>query len=193
MPSDTPARHSSLQEQLRAISENDEAALRQFYQNNYKKTERYVLDNSGTADEAKDVYQEAFVAVWRAVCLGRFQPRHDTSLDAYLYQIAKNKWLDRLRTARRQPVVPLTEGAAGLEAAPDLSQQEEQQLQAIKANLKKLGHPCQEVLERFYYHRQSIRTISEALNWTEATAKNNKYRCLQRLREFLKTNTPNLE
>lgn len=192
MPQHTVSGHMNVQEQLRALRENDEKALRLFYQANYPKVERYVLENNGSADEAKDVYQEAFIAVWRNIQLGRFQPRQGTSLDGYIYQVAKNKWLDHLRAVKRKPVIPLTDETNGLEAVPDLSEEEQQRLASIKTNLEQLGQICRDVLVRFYYHRQSMRTISIALKWTEETAKNNKYRCLQRLRESLKTNKPNL-
>ena len=184
--------HTDSYEQVLAIRGNDEKALKLFYQNNFPKVERYVLDNNGTTDEAKDIYQEAFIAVWRNIQLDRFQPQKETSLDGYIYQVAKNKWLDQLRAAKRRQVVPLTDRANEIEEAPALSRDEQQQIDEIKKNLKLLGQPCRDVIERFYYHKQSMRTISASLNWTEATAKNNKYRCIQRLRNLLKKNQPNL-
>lgn len=186
MLSDTFANQNHLLQQFHAIRENDEKALKNLYQENYPKTERYVLDNSGTADEAKDIYQEAFIAVWRNIQLGRFQLQPNSSLEGYLFQVAKNKWLDYLRTAKRKPVVPLTESANGLQAMPHVPEEEELRLTLVKKNLQQLGQQCREVLERFYYRRQSLRTISAAFGWTEATAKNNKYRCLQRLKDALK-------
>lgn len=190
MPSDTFAGQTHLLQQFQAIRENDEKALQDLYQKNFYKTERYVLDNSGTTDEAKDIYQEAFIAVWRNVQLGRFQPQHNGSLEGYLFQLAKNKWLDHLRTARRKPVVPLTESINSLEAIQHVSEEEQALLNLVKKNMQQLGPQCRDVLERFYYRRQSLRTISEAFGWTEATAKNNKYRCLQRLKDALKNNKP---
>ncbi len=179
-------------EQIKAIRGNDEKALKLLYQNNYPRLEKYVLANSGTIDEARDIYQEAFIAVWRNIQLDRFQAYDETSLDRYLYQVAKNKWLDFLRSAKRKTIVPLTDGENGLHETIDLSEAEQQRITNIRTNFKRLGQQCRDILERFYYQKQSMRTISTAMKWTEATAKNNKYRCLQKLRELLKTNTPNL-
>ena len=179
-------------EQIEAIRANDEKALKLLYQNNYPGIERYVLTNNGTIDEARDIYQEAFIAVWRNIQFNRFQPQDETSLDRYLYQVAKNKWLDFLRSAKRRTIVPLTDKENGLEQTADLSEAEQQQITNIKVNLKRLGQQCRDILERFYFHKQSMRIISAEMKWTEATAKNNKYRCLQKLRELLKTNKPNL-
>ena len=50
---------------------NDEQVLKYLYVTNYPKIEKYVLSNSGTIDDAKDIYQEAFIAVWRNVQLDK--------------------------------------------------------------------------------------------------------------------------
>ena len=189
MPTDSFKNYTNSTDKVKAIKENDEGVMKSFYQANYQKVETYVLNNSGTGDEAKDVYQEAFIAVWRNIKLNRFEPETTTSLEGYLFQVAKNKWLDHLRTIKRKKVLPLTEETNGVEETLSLSEVEEQQLIDIKTNLQLLGKICRDVLDRFYYQRQSMKAISMAMKWTESTAKNNKYRCLQRLRELLKSNT----
>jgi RNA polymerase sigma factor (sigma-70 family) len=176
---------NKLQGNLTALKQNDEASLGFFYRKNYQKVMSYVKNNSGTEDEAKDIYQEAFIAVWRNIQLDRFQPQNETALDGYLYQVSKNKWLDRLRAAKRVQMVALTELNAGADPSTENNEQEEQMLNNMKAKLKLLGDNCRDLLERFYYQKQSMRTISVAMEWTEATARNNKYRCIQRLRELL--------
>lgn len=178
--------YTTTQELLRALKQNDESALRYFYQKNYYKVERYIKDNSGTADKARDIYQEAFIAIWRNIQLDRFQPQNETALDGYIYQVAKNKWIDQLRAVKRVQMVALTEVNAGSDLIQEGIEEEEQMLNDIKLKLKLLSDNCRDLLERFYYQKQSMRTISIAMNWTEATARNNKYRCIQRLRELLK-------
>ena len=83
-----------------AIMANDESVLKQLYQNNYRKVEAYILKNRGSMPQAKDIYQEAFLAVWQNIKKGAFQPRNESALQGYLFQIAKNKWTDELRSAR---------------------------------------------------------------------------------------------
>ncbi|MEI9913190.1 MAG: sigma factor [Bacteroidota bacterium] len=56
-------------EWIRKLKANDEQALKALYAANYSKVENYVLDNSGSAEDAKDIYQEAFIAVWRNIQL----------------------------------------------------------------------------------------------------------------------------
>jgi len=188
MRTDTQKTLTDSQTQLEALRANDEKALKQFYQLNYPKVERYVLDNNGTIDEAKDIFQEAFIAVWRNIQFDRFQQQQAASLDAYLFQVAKYKWIDQLRSSKRAQLVPITNEENELIQVSELPGDMQQQIADIKSQFHSLGQICKEVLERFYYRKQSMRTIAEAMSLTEATAKNNKYRCLQRLRELLKTN-----
>ncbi|MCY7423222.1 MAG: hypothetical protein LH478_15935, partial [Chitinophagaceae bacterium] len=65
MQKDTKSKSSNEQELCLAIRSNNALILSSLYRNNYFKVERYVVENNGSVTEAKDVFQEAFVAVWR--------------------------------------------------------------------------------------------------------------------------------
>jgi RNA polymerase sigma factor (sigma-70 family) len=190
MPTDTSITQPTL---LSAIRNNDEKALKVLYQNNYHKVKRYVLENTGTASDAKDIFQEAFIVMWRNIQLDRFQPAQESSLDAYLFTIARNKWLDHLRQAKRMQTVSIAIESNGIENIQELTEEESRSLKEIKESLKMLGDLCREVLKRFYYQKQSMKTIAEEMNWTEATARNNKYRCLQQLRKYVNAKNPDHE
>ena len=167
---------------------NNEATLQSIYTKNYYKIEKYVAENSGTKDDAKDVYQEAFIALWRNIQLEKFVPGNEAEVAAYLYTLARNKWLDVLRTARYKHEKKNVE----IETLPEIEQDEnkvdlENEIKAISIQFKNLGKNCKEVLTKFYFKKESLKTIGEQFGWTEATAKNNKYRCLQHLRSLVKT------
>ena len=168
-----------------AIKANDEDALKSLYEDNYFKIEMYVLNNNGTSQDAKDIFQEAFIAVWRNIQLDKFYPENEGALQGYIYRIAKNKWLDHLRSAHYKKTIKLKDAENSL-TEDELPDEEVQYISEVKKKFRELGKNCREVLARFYYKKQSMKTIAEEFKWTEATAKNNKYRCLQRLRELLK-------
>lgn len=171
-------------EQLHAIRSNNEQALKRLYQENYRKVETYVCNNSGTEDEAKDVYQEAFIAVWRNIQLDRFQPDSAAALNAYLYQVAHNKWIDQLRMKKTRKTVSWDDTPGSLE--PLLPTEEEtDHIELVKKHFTAIGDQCRELLKLFYYEKESLRSIAAHFSWTEASAKNNKYRCLQKLRTLI--------
>ena len=174
--------------QSNAIKANDEAALKSLYENNYYTIEKYVLKNNGCIDQAKDIYQEAFIAVWRNLQLDKFYPESENALAAYLCQIARNKWLDHLRSTHFKKNTPINDLVHKL---PDENIEEEDNsfINDVKKHFEKLGENCKEVLRRFYYKKQSMKKIALRFGWTDATARNNKYRCLQKLREIIKIQT----
>jgi len=172
-------------ERLRAIRSNNEAALKHLYTSNFQKVENYVLNNNGTPEQAKDVFQEAFIAVWQNIQLDRFAPRTETALDGYLFTVARNKWLDHLRSGHYKNVVRIEDSTMPDYEADTLSPEVDDHLAAIKKHFATLGENCKKILTMYYYNNDSLRTIADHMGWTEPTAKNNKYRCIQRLRELV--------
>ena len=168
-----------------AIKANNGDVFKSLYEENYFKVEKYVLTNSGTIEEAKDIYQETFITLWRNIQMEKFYPESEHSLNAYLYRIAKNKSLDHLRSCHYRKTVPLME-AADKREEDELPEEDVQFIKEVKKHFQQLGENCQELLIRFYYKKESMRTISKHFDWTEASTRNNKYRCLQKLRELLK-------
>ncbi|MFN3997529.1 RNA polymerase sigma factor [Algoriphagus sp.] len=180
-------RKYSQEEIIKGIKSNNSEIIRQIYQTEFKKTEQFILANNGNQEDAKDIYQEAFVAVWNNVRSGKFTPDNGTAINGYLYQIAKNKWLDKLRSLKNKTKTVL------LDNIPDRSEDNDPDLEAnhewVTMAFQNLGDNCKEILKRFYYQKESMEQIADSFNWTPATARNNKYRCIQRLKEKWKTKT----
>lgn len=63
--------------------------------------------------------------------------------------------------------------------------EEQHYIEKVEQHFKNLGEPCREVLTLFYFLKKNMQQIAANFLWTEATAKNNKYRCLQRLRNLV--------
>jgi len=180
MPTNTTEGRDSQAALVKSIKSNSEVALSQLYTMGYPKVEQYILQNKGSVEDAKDIFQEAFLAAWRNVMLDRFSSQQEGSISAYLFTIAKNKWIDVLRQRKKIPVSSLDHNAA--DDLVDEVPPEDQYIDAVKQKFEQMGSPCKELLKLFYFQKQSLRKIAEHFSWTEPTAKNNKYRCLQKLR-----------
>ena len=185
MPENTRHQFTVSQMQANALLANDEKILEALYTNNFYKAETFIITNSGTEEEAKDIYQDAFIAVWQNVKAGRFIAQSDSSLEAYLFQIVKYKWYDYLKLNKRMKLVPVDE-TGFIDAA--YNEDEQHYMEKVEQHFKNLGEPCREVLTLFYFLKKNMQQIAANFSWTEATAKNNKYRCLQRLRNLVMGN-----
>lgn len=182
------------QQLINGIKTNDSVILKDFYKSNYRKIENLVLNNSGTVEHAKDIYQEAFITVWKRVKNETFIPKNETALQGYLYQIAKNKWMDFLRSKTFKKTDTLFEEQHTVfNYKADNSALEddvfEKNLNKIMDAFKILGQPCKQLLKAFYFNKKSLRDIALELKIQETTARNKKYRCMQKLKAIaLKSN-----
>ncbi|WP_370091982.1 RNA polymerase sigma factor [Winogradskyella sp.] len=177
-----------------AIKENDSSALKNIYTRNYPKIEALVLKNSGTKEHAKDIYQEAFLAVWQNIKQDKFIPKTESSINGYLYTIAKNKWLDVLRSK----VYKKTIVASQLQHFEIKDEEnngidddilKEKRLEDVMLAFKNLGEACKSLLRMFYFEKKSMNLIAEELALDSASTRNKKYRCMQKLRQIaLKNN-----
>ena len=183
MPANSSHHLVDFQHYLDLILQNDDIVLAAMYREYYPATEKYVIQNSGTTDDAKDIFQEAFLILWRNIQLKKFIPENRQSLGAYVFSVSKNKWISYLRSAKQRQHVSIEADAAGL-----LADTGEEQLYIIEIvkNIQKLGGNCRELLTSFYYKKMTMVKIAGQFGWTEATAKNNKYRCLEKLRNLVK-------
>lgn len=166
------------------LKANDEQTLRSLYIANYPKIERYILDNSGTSDDAKDIYQETFIAVWRTIQTDKASFTGLDKLQGYMYRVAQFKWTDQLRHNKKHRTDSLPEEFNNSESGEANSEQHDY-IEQVKKHFAKMEEPCKDVLYRFYFMKQNMNEIASNYSWTDATAKNNKYRCLQRLRQMV--------
>lgn len=60
----------------------------------------------------------------------------------------------------------------------------EEQMSITLIAFENLGKACKDLLTQFYFNKMSMKTIAENLNIEEASAKNKKYRCIQKLKEL---------
>ncbi len=170
---------------LDAFLNNKEVLLREFYIEEYPKTKCYILKSGGTTAHAEDVFQEAYLACWKKLSTGKFCPKNRKEMEAYLFTIAKNKWIDQTRSATRRKTTSINEKLYNLETdSSDLNDEKEEQLSITLTAFENLGQACKDLLTQFYFHKMSLSDIANGLDMEEASAKNKKYRCIQKLKEL---------
>ncbi len=157
---------------------------------------RLALNLVHRSEDARDIYQESFLRVYRN--LHRF--RFECSFYTWLYRIVTNVALDHLRrrTSRREDQAPLEEEGDGIsrdffDRQPELraSANPERQLlgqelgQHITAALEKLSPRERMVFELKHYQGLKLRVIGDLLGTSEETVKNSLFRATRKLRARL--------
>ena len=80
------------------IKNKDSKTLNFLYKKYFSLVRSFVLNNSGTTDDAKDVFQEAVIAIFRYSQNENFELK--CSFETFLYSICRTIWLNNLRNQR---------------------------------------------------------------------------------------------
>lgn len=143
-----------------------------------------VITNSGSEDDAKDIFQESIIVLYDKVKAGNFEL--NSKLKTYLYSVCRRLWLKRLSVKSRSSA-NITDFEETLAVEHDLEYHEEKdrQFKQMDEALGHLGEPCKTIIEEFYINGRSMQEICEIFGYTNAdNAKNQKYKCLQRLKKL---------
>jgi RNA polymerase sigma-70 factor, ECF subfamily len=160
---------------------------------------RIALNILRKPDDARDVYQEAFLKIYKN--LPRF--RFECSFYTWAYRIVTNVCLDHLRRRSSRPEDQAPEYASNLngdppsgdffdrQQAPEATSDPERRLQGIEIGRKissalELLTPRERmVFEMKHYQGLKLRDIGDALGTSEETVKNSLFRATRKLRAQL--------
>ncbi len=164
---------------LERIRKGDESALDYLYKKNYKMMTKLVINNNGSEDEAKDVYQEALIVFWQKVTSGNLML--SSKISTFLYSICQNLWRKELERKSR-----MSNEEKDAEEEMDFDRQE--RIEVINRCIGQLGETCRRILTYYYFDNLSMHDIADVLGFANAdTAKTKKYKCKKELDELIKS------
>lgn len=174
---------------LKGLARNDKKSVEEIYKHNFNLIQALIVNNSGTAEDAKDVFQEAMVVLYEKARSGNFEL--NCQIRTYLYSVSKRLWLKKLQQSNRFISDPGDEGMANVPVDDDLTEHDEKETEyeMMHQSINKLGEPCKSLLEAFYFQKKSMQDIADGFGYTNAeNAKTQKYKCLMRLKKIFFTN-----
>lgn len=166
------------------IRNKNEVALRELYKTHYPMIVNLVCSNSGSEQEAKDIYQEAVIAFYDKIQQQHF--KLTCKIKTYLYAVCRRLWLKRLAEKKRFPhSLDEIETFQGIDEEMKDIGEKETEFNRMDEALGGLGEPCRSIIEDFYVRDFTMEAIREKFGYTNAdNAKNQKYKCLQRLKKL---------
>jgi len=172
------------QQLLQGLALNDRKAIEAIYKQHYNMVQALILNNNGTPDDARDIFQEAMIVLYEKVKTGSFEL--NCLIKTYLYSVCRRLWLKRLSQLQRiSPEVEKLEETVPVEEDLDLHEQKDIDFQLMERSMKNLGEPCKSLLEAYYLQKKSMVEIAVSFGYTNAdNAKNQKYKCLMRLKKL---------
>ncbi len=169
---------------LKGLAENDTRAIETIYKDNYKMVQALVLNNNGSYDDARDIFQEAMIALYEKAKSESFVLT--CQIRTYLYSVCRRLWLKRLQQLGRYVSrVDGFEETVAVEEDLEQHQKRNTDFEIMDHALGGLGEPCKSLLEAYYIHKKDMAAIAKDFGYTNAdNAKNQKYKCLMRLKKL---------
>jgi len=177
-------KHSEI-ELIEAIKQEDNQALKLVYNANYHVIAHFIVNNNGTEQDAKDIYQESFVVFYEKIRDVGFEL--NCKIKTFIYSIARRLWLKRL--GEKNKVVGKIDDFVEFIDLDGQSEEEidetEQQFRLMEESLQQLGEPCKSILKDYYINKLNMQKIAKKMGYTNAdNAKTQKYKCLMRLKKL---------
>ncbi|MCX6223200.1 MAG: sigma-70 family RNA polymerase sigma factor [Bacteroidia bacterium] len=172
--------HYTVEAILEGLKTSDSNVLEYVYKKYFPIVRFFVIKNSGTDEDAKDVFQEAIILIFKRL--------KDESLDltcafkTYLYSVCRILWLRQLEkrkvrnkvVADDQVFIHLDEDIEGLAA-------EQEQFRIYQKHFQLLHKDCQEILQLFL-KKVPLKEIARMMNIkSDKYLKKRKYDCKEAL------------
>lgn len=175
------------QKYINALLNNDLVLLEELYSKYSGKIKWMVLQNNGTEADAADIFQDALLSIYHKARAKNFVLT--CPLDAFLYLICKNKWLNELSKRKSRPVTIIEDGGYNLgedtfKIAEDCSLQDNR-MNLLTEKLEELGDACKNLLE-LSWSGKSMEEVAEKLNFTYGYARKKKSECMAKLIKLVK-------
>ncbi len=172
---------------LKGLAMNDRKAIETIYKENYNMVQALVLKNNGTTDDAKDIFQEAMIVLFEKVRSESLEL--NCQIKTYIYSVCRRLWLKKLMHQNRFLIADEAEVNV-VSVDEDMEEHERQNTDFLMMEraIGNLGEPCKSLLEAFYMQKRSMQEIASSFGYTNAdNAKNQKYKCLIRLKKLFFT------
>jgi RNA polymerase sigma factor (sigma-70 family) len=176
------------QQYIEALLNNDAVLLNKLYEKYSSKIRDMVLKNNGNAADAADIFQEALLDIYQRAKHKNFILT--CPLDAYLYLICKNRWINKLNKQANSGVT-FTDTAGYnytdnvFENAAILQNQYNRNI-LLTQKFKELGDGCRELLE-LSWTGISMMEVAEKLQNSYSYIKKKKSECMAKLISMVKS------
>lgn len=169
---------------LKGLANNDSKSVDTLYKSHFSMVQHFVINNNGSFDDAKDVFQEAMITLYEKVQTDSFTLT--CQIKTYLFSICKHLWLKRLQQMGKYNT-PLSTEEESVSVEVDMEEfnKKDAAFAIMDRALNSLGEPCKSLLEGYYLNKKGMNELAADFGYTNAdNAKNQKYKCLMRLKKL---------
>jgi DNA-directed RNA polymerase specialized sigma24 family protein len=102
-----------------------------------------------------------------------------------MYSVSRRLWLKRLMLQNRFQVSDTQDDVVAVDEPVEDHEKRNLEFSMMEKAMSGLGEPCKSLLEAFYLKKKSMQDIAASFGYTNSeNAKNQKYKCLMRLKKL---------
>lgn len=165
---------------IEGVRNQDEKILNWLYDNYLQTVRSYVFDNSGSAEDVSDVFQDSVIILYRQITEESLNLT--TDLKGYFFGIARNVWNAHLRKKQRT-----TELKTDFSDEDEMEDRNDPVLERVVSRAFQKLKPDQQVVLNLFSDGNSYEEIALKMNLkNEIYARRKKYLSKEALLEIVK-------
>lgn len=177
----------TVQEIIQGLLNNDADVFRYLYRHYGGMIVGYVRKNSGSDQDTKEMVQIVLLELWNAVKENRYS--ESGKLDRFIYIITANTWRDELRRRKTRRSEALDSARTAIADDSNMSLAtaivKDQRIEAIHICLEKLESPCDDFIRLFHLQEQSLKDMSEKLQYDYDNLRKRIFDCRKKLKKLV--------
>jgi RNA polymerase sigma factor (sigma-70 family) len=169
---------------LKGLANNDKSAIEAIYRENFAMIQAFILNNNGSVDDARDIFQEAMIVLYEKARTDTFEL--SCKLKTFVYSVARRLWLKKLQQQHRfSAQIDSLEEVVPVEEEVEEHVKKDNDFTLMESSMSKMGEPCKSLLDAYYLQNKNMQVIAKEFGYTNAdNAKTQKYKCLVRLKKI---------
>ncbi|MDD4645788.1 MAG: sigma-70 family RNA polymerase sigma factor [Bacteroidales bacterium] len=172
--------HYTVEALLEGLKTSDSNVLEYVYKKYFSIVRFFVIKNSGTDEDAKVVFQEAIILIYKKL-------KHESldltcSFKTYLYSVCRLLWLKQLEQRKVRSEV-ISDNQVFVQLDDDLEDMatEQEQFRIYQKHFQLLHKDCQQILQLFL-KKVPLKDIAQMMNIkSDKYLKKRKYECKEAL------------
>ncbi|WP_235296962.1 RNA polymerase sigma factor [Portibacter marinus] len=164
---------------LEGIANRDSKVISEIYKDILPGIISWIRQNGGQEDDAKDLFQEMIVSIYKKLKAGEFELT--CKFWSYALVVCRNLWFAKIRKTDRISYVEQVDDDR-VEISPGMQEEIEQkeQLKLYRKHFQALSESCQKVLSLFFA-KVKMAEIAEKMDSSEGYIKKKKFKCKEEL------------
>ncbi|MFA8449363.1 MAG: RNA polymerase sigma factor [Bacteroidales bacterium] len=172
---------------LNGIRTSDRGTLNYIYKKYYKSIKRYIIQNSGSEDDANDIFQDGVMVIYQKIKKNELTELH-CAFHTYLFSVCRFLWLQNLNKKEVKVDTDNHQIQESLSVEPDLKilTEETSRYDLYRKHFTQLNKECQKILNLFL-QKTPQKKVAEMMGYKSVDyAKRKKYLCKEKLVEKIK-------